>query len=141
MIQSVDTYLSEGCMRCKFGGTPRCKVHNWQEEMNQLRRILLECGLTEEVKWSVPCYTFRKGNVLIMAAFRDYCALSFFKGSLLNDSPGMLTRPTENTRGGRQIRFTELSQILENEDLIKAYIFEAIEIEKQGLKVDHGKLI
>lgn len=79
----IDAYLSIGCMRCKLGGTPNCKVHSWQEELKKLRAILFDCGLTEELKWSQPCYTYQKRNVLIMAAFKDYCALNFFKGSLL----------------------------------------------------------
>ncbi|MCL6452389.1 MAG: YdeI/OmpD-associated family protein [Alicyclobacillus sp.] len=127
----IDAYLSGGCMRCKRGGTPNCKVHSWQEELKKLRSILLDCGLTEELKWSQPCYTYQKRNVLIMAAFKDYCAINFFKGSLLKDTNGILT---EHTQAGRQIRFTSVRDIVVMEPILKAYVYEAIEIEKSGLK-------
>ncbi|MFX4300785.1 YdeI/OmpD-associated family protein [Alicyclobacillus tolerans] len=127
----IDAYLSEGCMRCRLGGTPNCKVHSWQEELKKLRAILLDCGLTEELKWSQPCYTYQKRNVLIMAAFKDYCAINFFKGSLLKDTNGILI---EHTQAGRQIRFTNIRDIVEMEPILKAYVYEAIEVEKSGLK-------
>jgi len=136
MNHSVEVYLAEGCGRCPLGATPACKVYAWQEEMKQLRRILLECGLTEEVKWSAPCYTFQGNNILIMAAFKGYCFLSFFKGVLLYDEAGILTKAGENSQSARLISFTNVQQVLDNETILKAYIFEAIEIEKAGLKVE-----
>ena len=79
MNPAVDVYFAQGCGRCPLGGTPECKVHNWQEEMKHLRRIILDCGLTEKVKWSVPCYTFQGSNIMIMSALKDACTLSFSK--------------------------------------------------------------
>jgi uncharacterized protein YdeI (YjbR/CyaY-like superfamily) len=135
MNPKVDHYFAEGCGRCALGGTPACKVHNWPREMRQLRLLLLDCGLTEEVKWDVPCYTYQKSNVVILAAFKEYCAVSFFKGALLSDTEGILVKPGENTKAGRMIRFTDVAQIVQLEDTLRAYIFEAIEVEKAGLKV------
>lgn len=136
MNPKVDTYFEIGCGRCPLGGTPECKVHLWPREMQVLRRILLECGLTEEVKWSVPCYTFSNQNIVILAAFKEYCALSFFKGALLSDTHALLDKPGENTQSARLIRFRELSRIAALEAILKAYIYEAIEVENAGLKVD-----
>lgn len=127
----IDAYLSEGCMRCKLGGTPNCKVHSWQEELKILRTILLDCGLTEELKWSQPCYTYQKRNIVIMAAFKEYCAINFVKGSMLKDTNGILIK---HTQVGRQIRFTNVRDIVEMEPILKAYIYEAIEVEKSGVK-------
>lgn len=136
MNQEVDHYLSEGCGRCPLVGTPQCKVNNWREELEHLRRIVLDCGLTEEVKWRVPCYTHHKRNILIMSAFKEYCALSFFKGALLRDEHGILDKPGENTQAARLVRFTSVREIMVLEPVLKAYIYEAIEVEKAGLKVD-----
>ena len=137
MNPQVDTYFAIGCGRCSLVGTPECKVHPWQAEMQQLRRILLDTELTEEVKWSVPCYTFQTSNVVILSAFKDYCALSFFKGVLLKDAHGILVQPTRNTQATRLIRFTAVDKILELETILKAYVEEAIAIEKAGLKVTY----
>lgn len=101
--------------------------------------IVLDCGLAEESKWGVPTYTFHKSNVLILAAFNDYCSLSFFKGALLSDEHGILTKPGENTQAARLIKFTHVKEIAELKPVIKAYIFEAIEVEKEGLKVAFKK--
>jgi uncharacterized protein YdeI (YjbR/CyaY-like superfamily) len=139
MNTDVDLYFTEGCGRCPLGGTPNCKVNNWQKELEILRKIILESGLTEESKWGVPTYTFQKNNILILAAFKDYCAVSFFKGALLEDTNGILTKPSENTQAGRLIRFTNVREIIENENNIKAYIFEAIEVEKAGLDIIYKK--
>ena len=139
MNVKVDQYLTDGCMRCKYGGTPDCKVHRWTEELKLLRKIVLECGLNEELKWGVPCYTFQKSNILLVSAFKEYCAVSFFKGVLLNDSDGSLTAHGENSQAVRIIEFTHVQEILEKESSIKAYIFEAIEVEKAGLKVNFKK--
>ena len=136
----VDQILEIGCGRCKWGGTPQCKVHTWEKELPALRNILLECGLNEEVKWGMPCYTDNNKNVLILAPFKEYCALSFFNGALIDDSANMLTTPSENTQAGRQMRFTHVGQITSASDIIKQYIFQAIEVERQGLKVVAKKL-
>ena len=139
MNPGVDHYLLEGCGRCALGGTPECKVHSWEHELVQLRRIILECGLTEDVKWSVPCYTWEGNNILILSAFVDNCTISFFKGALLQDEAGILEKPGPNTQAARVIRFTDIGRINELEEVIKAYIFEAVEVEKAGLEVEFKK--
>jgi uncharacterized protein YdeI (YjbR/CyaY-like superfamily) len=111
------------------------KDSKWQEEYEQLRTIILACGLTEELKWGCPCYTFQKNNVVLIHGFKDYCALLFMKGALLHDANSMLIQQTENVQSARQIRFTSLREIMELETVLKTYIFEAIEVEKAGLKV------
>jgi uncharacterized protein YdeI (YjbR/CyaY-like superfamily) len=136
MNPQVDIYFTAGCGRCPLGNTPACKVNKWQEELEKLRALILECGLTEELKWGVPCYTFQKSNILLIGAFKEYCALSFFKGALLNDADGILSKPGENTRAARVIRFTGVREIIRMEAVLKAYIYEAVEVEKAGLKVD-----
>ena len=136
MNRTVDGYLAEGCGRCAKGGTPACKVHRWQQALQGLRSILLSCGLTEESKWGVPCYTFQGHNVVIAAAFNDYCALSFFKGALLSDADGLLVKPSEHSQAARLITFTQIEQVAEREAALKATIFEAIEVQRAGLKVD-----
>jgi uncharacterized protein YdeI (YjbR/CyaY-like superfamily) len=115
------------------------KAKQWQEEFEKLRIIVLDCPLTEELKWGVPCYSFQKRNILFMHGFKEYCALLFFKGALLKDPKGILIRQTENVQAARQIRFTNLREIVEMEPLLKAYISEAIEVEKAGLKVNYKK--
>jgi uncharacterized protein YdeI (YjbR/CyaY-like superfamily) len=110
----------------------------WQEEILLLRSIVLGCGLTEELKWGVPCYTFG-GNVLLIHVFKEYCAVLFFKGALLSDAENILVQQTQNVQAGRQARFTSVQQIREREAILKAYIYEAIEVEKAGLKVDFKK--
>jgi uncharacterized protein YdeI (YjbR/CyaY-like superfamily) len=137
MTNTVDEYLAVGCGRCPLGGTPDCKVHSWDDELKQLRTILLDTELTEEVKWKVPCYTYDGNNVLIMSAFKEYCSLSFFKGVLLKDPHGILEKQGENSQADRLIRFTDVDRIVELESVIKAYIQEAIEVEKAGLKVEY----
>ncbi len=111
------------------------KATKWQKEFKKLRTIALDCRLTEEVKWRCPCYTFQKGNIVLIHGFKEYCALLFFKGALLNDDNGILIKQTENVQAARQIRFTNVQQIVEMEPVLKAYIDEAIEVEKAGLKV------
>ncbi|MCB0840670.1 MAG: YdeI family protein [Bacteroidetes bacterium] len=115
------------------------KPSKWQESYKKLRIIALECGLTEELKWGVPCYTFQGTNVVLIHGFKEYCAYLFHKGVLLNDEAGILIQQTENVQSARQIRFTGVEQIVEMVDILKAYIFEAIEIEKAGLKVELKK--
>jgi uncharacterized protein YdeI (YjbR/CyaY-like superfamily) len=112
------------------------KSKKWQEEMEKLRMIILDCQLTEELKWAKPCYTFQKSNIVIIQGFKEFCALMFCKGVLLNDANGILIKPGENTQAGRQIRFTNVREIVEMEAILKAYIYEAIEVEKAGLKVN-----
>ncbi|MBN1116929.1 MAG: YdeI/OmpD-associated family protein [Bacteroidales bacterium] len=136
MNPKVDHYLSDGCGRCPLGSTPQCKVHNWTEELKQLRMNILDCGLTEDLKWGVPCYTFQKKNVLLLSAFKEYCSVGFFKGVLLKDSKGILTKPGENSQAVRQFRFTSVKEIIEKETVLKAFIHQAVEIEKAGLKIN-----
>jgi uncharacterized protein YdeI (YjbR/CyaY-like superfamily) len=115
------------------------KAEKWQKEYEQLRRIVLDCGLTEELKWGCPCYTFQKTNIVLIHGFKEYCALLFFKGALLKDADGILIQQSENVQAARQVRFTNLKEIVEIEPILKAYIYEAIEVEKAGLKVDLKK--
>jgi uncharacterized protein YdeI (YjbR/CyaY-like superfamily) len=111
----------------------------WREEFEQLRTIILDCGLTEELKWGVPCYTFDKSNIVLIHGFNEYCAILFVKGALLKDPAGILITQTENVQSARQIRFTNVDEIVELEHILKAYIKEAVEVEKAGLKVDYKK--
>jgi len=115
------------------------KASKWQKEMEQLRVIALQSGLTEELKWGCPCYTFQKSNVIIIHGFKEYCAFLFIKGALLKDSKHILIQQTENVQAGRQIRFTNVNEIIKLENTLKAYIKEAIEVEKSGVKVTLNK--
>jgi uncharacterized protein YdeI (YjbR/CyaY-like superfamily) len=115
------------------------KAKNWQEELEQLRMIVLDCGLTEELKWGVPCYTFQESNIVLIHVFKEYCALLFFKGALLNDTKGILIQQTKNVQAARQVRFGNVREIGKMEKILKAYIYEAIEVEKAGLKVNLKK--
>ena len=112
------------------------KAKQWQAELEKLRMIILDCQLTEELKWGKPCYTFQKSNIVIILPLKEHCALLFCKGALLNDANGILIKPGENTQAGRQIRFTNVREIGELETILKAYIYEAMEAEKAGLKVN-----
>ena len=111
------------------------KAQKWQEEFEQLRVIILDCGLTEELKWGVPCYVFQKSNIVLIHGFKEYCALLFFKGALLHDPKGILIQQTENVQAARQIRFTGVREVVKMASVLKAYIYEAIEVEKAGLRV------
>ncbi len=111
------------------------KSKKWQEEYEKLRMIILDCGLTEELKWGVPCYTYENTNIVLIHGFKEYCAVLFFKGALLNDTKKILVQQTENVQAARQVRFTGVRQIVKMEPTLKAYIYEAIEVEKAGLKV------
>ncbi|HZM85491.1 MAG TPA: DUF1801 domain-containing protein [Blastocatellia bacterium] len=115
------------------------KAKNWQKELGRLRKIILGCQLTEELKWGVPCYTFEKRNIVLIHVFKEYCALLFFKGALLKDAEGLLIQQTKNVQAARQIRFAGLREIVEKETILKGYIREAIEVEKAGLKVKFKK--
>ncbi len=141
MNPKVDQYLLDGCMRCDYGATPKCKVHRWKEELVALRQIVLQTALLEDHKWGVPCYTYQNKNVLILAAFKDYAFISFFKGELLADTEKRLIKNGENTQHSRLLRFTSLTQILQQEKLILDYINEAIEIEKTGVKPSAEKQV
>jgi len=115
------------------------KAQEWRDEFEKLRMLALDCGLTEELKWGKPCYTFQKSNIVIIQGFKEYCALLFVKGALLHDAKDILITQTENTQAARQIRFTNVREIVEMEPILKAYIGEAIEVEKAGLKVNYKK--
>ena len=117
------------------------KNENWEKEIRKLRTIILDCGLNEELKWGCPCYTFpapagkQESNVVLIHVFKEYCAILFFKGALLNDTSAILVQQTENVQAARQIRFTNIQEIVKMEKILKAYIYEAVEVEKSGLKV------
>jgi uncharacterized protein YdeI (YjbR/CyaY-like superfamily) len=115
------------------------KAKKWQKELERLRMIVLNCQLTEELKWGVPCYTFQKSNIVLIHVFKEYCAILFIKGALLHDVHGLLIQQTENVQAARQIRFTNVREIVEMGPILKAYIHEAIEVEKAGLKVNYKK--
>lgn len=115
------------------------KAKKWQKESNKLRRIILDCGLIEESKWGKPCYTFHNSNVVIIQGFKEYCALLFCKGVLLKDPNRILIQQTENVQAARQLRFNNVREIAEMEPIVKAYIHEAIEVEKTGLEVKYKK--
>lgn len=115
------------------------KEKKWQTEIKKLREIILECHLAEELKWGCPCYVYEKSNIVLIHTFKDYCAVLFFKGALLKDPKGVLIQQTENVQSARQIRFTSIKEVDKLKATIKAYIFEAVEIEEKGLKVELKK--
>ncbi len=115
------------------------KASQWQQEYEQLRTIILDCGLTEELKWGCPCYTYEKKNVVLIHGFKEYCAVLFMKGALLKDSKGILIQQTENVQSARQMRFTSVKEITKLATTLKAYIHEATEVEKAGLSVELKK--
>ena len=115
------------------------KEKKWNSEISELRKIILDCELNEELKWGVPCYTFEKGNIVLIHVFKDYCAILFFKGSLLKDAKGILIQQTKNVQSARQIRFTNVQEIVKLKTSIKAYVKEAIKVEKSGFEVDYKK--
>lgn len=115
------------------------KAQKWRDEYEKLRMIILDCGPMEELKWGAPCYTFQGRNIVLIHGFKEYCAVLFFKGALLNDADGILVQQTENVQAARQVRFTNVREIAAIEPLLKAYIYEAIEVEKAGLKVAFKK--
>lgn len=115
------------------------KTDQWQEEFKQLRTIILDCGLTEELKWGVPCYTFQNSNVVLIHGFKDYCAILFIKGALLKDDKHILIQQTANVQSARQVRFTNIKEIVKLKTTLKTYIKEAIQAEQAGLKVNFKK--
>lgn len=126
MNPKVDTYLSE--------------LQKWKQELEQLRAIIvLDCGLVEELKWGTPCYMFQKNNIILLGAFKDFCIISFLKGALLGDTEGILTKMGENTQAARVVKFTSVKEIKKLKAILKTYIFESVEIEKAGLKVEPKK--
>ena len=140
-----DMQVGERCTMTKSEMNPKVDVYlsklkKWQEEFKKLRMIILDCQLTEELKWGVPCYSFQKTNIVLIHGFKEYCAILFFKGALLKDANGILIKQTENVQAARQIRFTNVREIVEMETILKAYIHEAIEVEKAGLKVELKKI-
>lgn len=131
----VDVYFSDGCGRCPLGGTADCKVHAWREALLALRMLVLECGLREERKWGVPCYTSGGANVVMLGAFKGYCTLSFVKGALLQDPEGLLMAPGENSRSVRVARFTEAASVFACKDRLQQLIREAVGLQQRGMKV------
>lgn len=125
MNSKVDAYISE--------------LQKWKQELEQLRAIVLDCGLVEELKWGTPCYMFQKNNIILLGAFKDFCIISFLKGALLNDAESILTKMGENTQAARVVKFTSVKEIKKLQAILKTYIFEAVEIEKAGLKVEPKK--
>jgi uncharacterized protein YdeI (YjbR/CyaY-like superfamily) len=111
------------------------KAKMWQEEICKLRTIVLDCGLAEELKWGCPCYTWGKSNIVLIHVFKEYCALLFFKGALLQDAKGILVQQTKNVQAARQVRFINNGEVVKKEPIVKAYIYEAIKVEKAGLQV------
>ena len=134
MNQKVDLFLLDGCGRCKLYQTPQCKVHRWSEELITLRGLILEHDLVEEIKWGFPCYTLNGKNILMLAVFKDNCAISFFKGGLLNENT-ILEKSGENSNIFRLIRFQGIEKINKEKDTIRKIIQEAIKIEKSGKKL------
>lgn len=133
--RDASLYFTEGCGRCPLKATPQCKVHGWVTELKYLRSLLSKTELVEELKWGVPCYTYNGKNVSIIAAFKEYCSISFFKGVLLPDPDGILVKAGENTQAGRLIRFTSIEEIVDLEPSIHRLILEAIDVERNGLRV------
>lgn len=134
--QAIKNFLQVGCGRCEYVGTPNCKVIIWNAEVVELRNILKSTELVEEYKWSVPCYTINGKNVVILSALKNSSTLNFFKGELIEDKYNRLVSPGPNSQSGKYLKFTNLSDILENKEIILYYINSAIEIEQNGKKVD-----
>lgn len=111
------------------------KNEKWQKEIKKLRTIILDCGLTEELKWGCPCYTYENSNIVLIHVFKEYCAVLFFKGALLHDANGILIQQTKNVQSARQVRFINVKEVTDQKAILKSYIYEAIEVEKAGLKV------
>ena len=132
---AVNSYFIDGCGRCSKFATPACSVRKWDEELDHLRLLLQQTALQEELKWAHPCYTWNGKNVVLIGAFKDYASLNFVKGSLISDPKGLLTQPTENSQGSRQLRIEHLDFLKNNEQDILELVRQAIEIEKAGKKV------
>lgn len=135
MTKSIDVFLSDGCGRCNKFGTDACSVRVFSKEIEALRSIALSVFQEETMKWGAPCYSYNNKNVAALFSFKDNCGFSFFKGPLLSDQHQMLVAPSETAQTFRLLRFKKLSEILEKQDEIRSYLFEALEIEKAGLKL------
>ncbi len=136
MNPKVDQYFLEGCGRCELYQSPECKVHRWPEQLRALRAILLDTELQEEVKWSVPVYTYNGKNVVILSALKDFVSLSFFKGSLIQDEVGLLHFAGPNSRIAKMLKIKENDSILELELAIRNFIQQAISLEIEGVEVE-----
>jgi len=132
---NFDEYISSGCGRCRLGGTEQCRVVPYRDVLHCLREMLLESGLAEQIKWSVPCYTDAERNIVTLAALKRGAILSFFRGNELNDTAGVLQRPGENSRTSRYFLFQDLDSVVQHRDLLLRYVAEAIEIERCGRSV------
>lgn len=130
--------MTNSKMNRKVDGFLR-KAKEWTEEYEKIRKIVLDCGLTEDFKWMHPCYTYNEKNIVLIHGFKEYCALLFHKGTLLKDTYGILVQQTENVQAARQVRFTNVQEIVEMESILKDYIYEAIEVEKAGLEVKKNR--
>lgn len=139
MTKSADLYFVDGCGRCKYMATDKCKVRTWQNELQELRRIVLECGLEETSKWGMPVYTDKSKNVVMVTAFKESAALNFFKGALIQDTESLLSSPGDNSQSARYIKFTDTESILKCESSLKSYINQALEIERAGKKIEIKK--
>ncbi|MDF3129630.1 DUF1801 domain-containing protein [Kiritimatiellaeota bacterium B1221] len=139
--ENVDEYFKDGCGRCPLGATPGCKVHAWVDVLQGLRAILQETALTEEIKWSVPCYTFKGRNVLILSAFKESVTLSFFRGAEMKDPDHLLEKPGENSRFARVIRFTDVEKAERLKTQLQGYIAEAVAIEESGKQAKPEKAV
>lgn len=131
----VDTYLIDGCMRCKYGGTPQCKVRSWREELEFLRQLVLETGLVEEIKWGVPVYTHKGKNIVTVNALKDSANIGFYKGVLLTDKHKILQKQGKSMQSSRIVKFINVDDIMKLKEVLKSYILEAIAIEESGKKV------
>ena len=139
MDQSISEFFSIGCGRCSLVGTPQCKVMTWNEELHVIRDIILTTGITEERKWGVPCYTDNGKNIILLSALKDAATLSFLKGSLIDDVHGMLIAPGKNSQSARYMKFTSIEEINTTKPIIVKYIEQALEIERNGKKVEFQK--
>ena len=135
MTKSIDVFLADGCGRCSKFATDACTVRVYAAEIEALRSIALSVFEEETMKWGGPCYSYKGKNVAMIFSFKDNCGFSFFKGPLLADTHQMLVAPSENAQTFRMLRFTNLAHILEKQDEIRSYLFEALEVEKAGLKL------
>lgn len=135
MVKNVEEFFRTGCGRCSHWNTPTCKALEWGEGLAALRALLLKSGLTEEVKWGFPCYTLNGKNVIMIQAFRQYFALAFFKGELLDDPDQMLVTPGEQTQAARQIRLQKATDVNDNREVIMKLIDQAVALERSGKKI------
>lgn len=140
MNSGVDAYLADGCGRCPLYKTPDCKVNSWRLVLLELRNIVLDCGLQEELKWSQPVYCIDGKNVLLLSCFKDTAFLSFFSGSLLNDPDGLLVPAGPNSTGGRLLKFTTVEEVLSQEVSIRRFVKECSDLVRSGAKVERKEL-